>query len=143
MTTLTRRLLLCAFVLIAMLIAPPVIPSLYAELPPGSYEKLKADAQEKLKIRITEVHQKEKGRRKLEVTLKAEVLDVERSNSLLKPGDTIIIHSYRWIGRYAGPKNPPPLPVGWVGMAYLNKLEYSSKDADDHYTLAAYGESFE
>jgi hypothetical protein len=69
------------------------------------------------------------------------VLAVERSETCLKPGDTIQIQSYRWTKRYAGPKNPPVLPVGWIGIAYLNKAD--TEDADNLYTLAAYGDSFE
>jgi hypothetical protein len=110
----------------------------WAALPPGSYDKLKAQAQEKLKIKVVEVKQQGKGP-KLKVTFAAEVLQVERSATGLKPGDRITIQSYRWTRSYAGPKNPPVLPKGWVGVAYLNKATGSGKN----YKLAAYGESFE
>ena len=112
-----------------------------AALPPGSYEKLKAEAQEKLSIKIIGVETKEQSDRRLDVLFAAEVLAVERSETCLKAGDTIQIQSYRWIERYAGPKNPPLLPVGWTGIAYLNKAD--DEDADNLYTLAAYGDSFE
>jgi hypothetical protein len=114
-----------------------------AALPPGSYEKLKAEAQEKLTIKIIGVETKEQSDRRLEVLFTAEVLAVERSETCLKPGDTIQIQSYRWIKRYAGPKNPPLLPVGWTGIAYLNKADSDDEDANNLYTLAAYGDSFE
>jgi hypothetical protein len=143
MKIILRKLFLSVSLLVFVLGTPAVFKSLHAELPPGSYEKLKADAQEKLKIRITQVHEKEISKRKLEVTFKAEVLEVLRSDSGLKPGDMIMIHSYRWTGSYAGPKNPPLLPVGWVGTAFLNRLESSSEDGGDNYSLAAYGASFE
>ena len=111
-----------------------------AALPPGSYDKLKAEAQEKLTIKITGVETKEQGDRRLEVLFTAEVLAVERSETCLKPGDTIQIQSYRWTKSYAGPKNPPLLPIGWTGIAYLNK---AAENADNVYALAAYGASFE
>ena len=112
-------------------------------LPPGSYEKLKAEAQEKLKIKIVNVEQKAQSDRRLDVLFTAEVLAVERTQTGLKPGDTIAIQSYRWTKRYAGPKNPPLLPVGWIGIAYLNKVEGDATGAAKVYTLAAYGASFE
>ena len=112
-------------------------------LPPGSYEKLKAEAQEKLKIKIVAVEKKAQGDRRLEVLFAAEVLEVERTQTGLKPGDTIEIQSYRWTKSYAGPKNPPLLPVGWVGIAYLNQVKGDATDAAKIYTLAAYGASFE
>ena len=111
-----------------------------AALPPGSYDKLKAEAQEKLTIKITGVEKKEQNDRRLEVLFTAEVLAVERSETCLKPGDTIQIQSYRWTKSYAGPKNPPLLPIGWTGIAYLNK---AAENADNVYALAAYGASFE
>jgi len=112
-------------------------------LPPGSYEKLKAEAQEKLKVKIVAVEQKVRSDRRLEVLFTAEVLAVERSQTGLKPEDTIQIQSYRWTKSYAGPTNPPLLPVGWIGIAYLNKADGAAKDADKVYSLAAYGDSFE
>jgi hypothetical protein len=114
-----------------------------AALPPGSYDKLKAEAQEKLTIKIIVVETKEQNDRRLDVLFTAEVLAVERSETCLKPGDTIQIQSYRWTKSYAGPKNPPLLPVGWTGIAYLNKADSDGKDADNVYSLAAYGASFE
>jgi hypothetical protein len=138
-----KILFMCGSLFLVMVMSPSVFKSANAELPPGSYERLKAHAQEKLKVKITEVHKEKKSERKLDVTFKAEVVEVLRSDFGLKPGSRITIHSYRWTGSYAGPKNPPLLSVGWVGMAYLDKLENSSKYADDNYTLAAYGDSFE
>ncbi len=113
-----------------------------AELPPGSYDKLKAGAQEKLKVKIIGVDQPGKGP-KLKVIFSAEVLAVERSATGLKPGDKITIQSYRWTKSYAGPKNPPVLPKGWVGVAYLNKAKGKAQGPGPTYKLAAYGESFE
>jgi hypothetical protein len=114
-----------------------------AALPPGSYDKLKAEAQEKLTVNIIAVEKQEESKQRLEVLFTAEVLAVERTKACLKPGDIIQIQSYRWTGKYRGPKNPPVLPVGWIGIAYLNKADSDTEDADNLYSLAAYGASFE
>jgi hypothetical protein len=130
-------LLVVALAIVVFVAASP------AALPPGSYDKLKAEAQEKLTIKIIGVEKLEQSDRRIEVLFTAEVLSVERSETCLKPGDTIQIQSYRWTKRYAGPKNPPLLPVGWIGIAYLNKADIDAEDADNLYTLASYGASFE
>lgn len=129
--------------LVVALVALAFVARAPGALPPGSYEKLKAEAQEKLKVKIVAVEQKVRSDRRLEVLFTAEVLEVERSQTGLKPEDTIQIQSYRWTKSYAGPTNPPLLPVGWIGIAYLNKADGAAKDADKVYSLAAYGDSFE
>lgn len=129
--------------LVVALAALVFVASAPGALPPGSYEKLKAEAQEKLKIKIVQVEQKAQSDRRLDVLFTAEVLEVERSQTRLKSGDTIEIQSYRWTKSYAGPTNPPLLPVGWIGIAYLNKVEGDATGASKVYTLAAYGDSFE
>jgi hypothetical protein len=139
MGTRTPRIVL----LLVALVTLAFVSTAHAALPPGSYEKLKAESQEKLKVKIVAVEQKAQSDRRLDVLFTAEVLEVERSQTGLKPGDTIEIQSYRWIKRYAGPKNPPLLPVGWIGIAYLNKSDDDAKDADTVYSLAAYGASFD
>jgi hypothetical protein len=134
--------------IIAMLLVTALVTLLFvgtspAALPPGSYEKLKEEAQEKLSVKIVAVEKQKLNDRRLEVLFTAEVLAVERTETCLKPGDTIKIQSYRWTGKYMGPKNPPLLPVGWTGIAYLNKADSDDEDANNLYTLAAYGDSFE
>ena len=126
-----------------LLVSITVMTTAYAELPPGSYEKLKASAQEKLKVKIVAVEEKAQSDRRLDVQFTAEVLKVERSKSGLRPGDKIQIRSYHWTKGYLGPKNPPLLPVGWVGIAYLNKEDGNAKDTGTIYSIAAYGDSFE
>lgn len=137
-----RKPIIPLFLVVALAALTFVAPAPGA-LPPGSYDKLKAEAQEKLKIKIVAVEQKAQSDRRLEVLFTAEVLAVECTQTCLKPSDMIQIQSYRWTKRYAGPKNPPVLPVGWIGIAYLNKVEGDAKDADKVYSLAAYGASFE
>ena len=129
--------------LVAALVTLLFVAASPAALPPGSYDKLKAEAQEKLTVKIVAVEKQEESKRRLEVLFTAEVLAVDRTKTCLKPGDTIQIQSYRWTGKYRGPKNPPLLPVGWTGITYLNKADSEAEDADNLYTLAAYGESFE
>jgi hypothetical protein len=138
--TMSMRKSIILLLLGAVLLIAVFVTTAPAALPPGSYEKLKAEAQEKLTIKIIQVEKKKQSDRRLEVLFTAEVLAVERSETCLKPGDMIQIQSYRWTKRHAGPKNPPLLPVGWTGIAYLNKAD---EDADNFYTLAAYGDSFE
>ena len=89
------------------------------------------------------VEQKAQSDRRLEVLFTAEVLEVERTQTGLKLGDTIQIQSYRWTKIYAGPTNPPLLSVGWIGIAYLNKVDSDATGAAKVYSLAAYGASFE
>lgn len=130
-------LLVSALMLLAFVSIAP------AALPPGSYDKLKAEAQEKLTVKIVAVEKQEESKRRLEVLFTAEVLAADRTKTCLRPGDVIQIQSYRWTGKYRGPKNPPVLPVGWIGIAYLNKADNDAEDADNLYSLAAYGASFE
>ena len=119
-----------------------LVATALAALPPGSIEKLKAGAQEKLKIKILDVAQTGKGP-KLKVTFTAEVLEVERSATGLRPGGKITIQSYHWTKAYAGPPNPPILAQGWIGTAYLNKAKGKAPGSVKTYSLAAYGDSFE
>ena len=128
--------------LVAWLATLAFVATALAALPPGSIEKLKAGAQEKLKIKIVGVEKQDKGPQ-LTVIFTAEVLAVERSATGLTPGAQITIQSYHWTRSYAGPTNPPVLPKGWVGVAYLNKAKGKAQGPGRNYTLAAYGESFE
>ncbi|MEJ2069520.1 MAG: hypothetical protein P8X58_03795 [Syntrophobacterales bacterium] len=113
-----------------------------AALPPGAIEKLKADAQEELKIKILDVEKTGKDPQ-LKVTFTAEVLEVKRSATGLKPGEKITIRSYHWTKAFAGPPNPPILAKGWIGLAYLNKAKGKAHGSGKTYSLAAYGDSFE
>lgn len=111
-----------------------------AELPPGSYDKLRVDAAEALVIRVTEVQKRDVGN-DIVVTAKAEVLGVERSKAKLKPGDTIAL-TYSFVNRdkvkaFAGASPPPVLTKGAVVPAFLNSNE-GGKD----YGPAAHGNSF-
>ena len=128
--------------LMAWLATLALVVTALAALPPGSIEKLKAGAPEKLKIKILDVAQMGQGP-KLKVTFTAKVLEVKRSATGLKPGETITIQSYHWTKAYAGPPNPPILAKGWIGTAYLNKAKGKAPGSGKVYSLAAYGDSFE
>jgi hypothetical protein len=126
--------------IVAWLATLAFVAAALAALPPGSYEKLKAGAPEKLKIKILDVEKSGKDPQ-LKVTFTAEVLAVERSATGLKPGAKITIQSYHWAKSYVGPSNPPVLAEGWIGTAYLNKQK--AQGAGQTYAPAAYGDSFE
>lgn len=122
----TKKVLL----LITVLAAPA-----YAELPPGSYDTLRIEAQEALILQVESAKTQDRGTR-IAVVLTAKVLTVERSKAGLKKGGTITIR-YETIKGQA-PPGPRPLSIlktGEVYPAFLNK-------AADGFEPAAYGESF-
>lgn len=113
----------------------------YAELPPGSYDKLRADAEEAVIIEVTAVTAKTSGA-KTSVRVEAKLLGVERSKAKLKSGQRITI-DYQSIDikktrGFAGPRQAPILKQGGVYPAFLNKVEDKAG-----FELAAYGASFE
>lgn len=114
----------------------------YCELPPGSYEKLKNEASEVLKVEILNVQTNPPDKN---VIFTARVIEVKRSKTQLKKGQDIRIHSYHWTVPYRGPVNPPLLAKGWSGIVYLNKgtNQPGAEDKENDYCIAAYGRSFE
>lgn len=105
-----------------------------AELPPGSYNKLRADADEAIIIHVTDVKIALMGGDQ-SVTVEAKVLAVERSKNGLKKGDTITI-VYTILGKpVVGPLPVPLLEKGEDYPAFLNKK-------GQIYEPAAYGWSF-
>ena len=112
-----------------------------AELPPGSYDKLRAEAQEALTGEVLSVETKELEVGKTEVVAEMKVTAVKRSKADLKKGDTLTvkyvhIDSTKLKG-FAGPRPVPILKKGETCTAFLNK-----KDDEETYEPAAYGESF-
>lgn len=80
---------------------------------------------------------------KIDVVYSAEVIDVYRSNSNLRVGDEITIHSWN-INRSSvcvggGPRPPMFLSAGRKVNAYLNPIGGREKT----FNIAAYGDSFE
>ncbi len=132
----------CAALAATFALCAAVAPS-HAELPPGTYEKLKKNASEVLTIRILKIETPEGRVGHFQVFFTAKVLGVTRSKSGVKIGQTLRIASYHVTEEarkqgFVGPRIPPLLPGGWEGKAYLNK-----KQDKKLFDLAAYGESFE
>lgn len=117
----------------------------YCALPPGSYDKMKAEASEVLKVEILSTQNKPQDGNFMDVIFIARVIEVKRSKTQLKKGQDISIHSYHATKPLRGPVNPPLLAQGWTGTVYLNKgtgkPENEGKKND--YCIAAYGRSFE
>ena len=117
-----------------------------AELPPGSYDALRAAAQECLAIRVLSVvttveeQDAETGFIRHSLLISATVTHAKRTASGVEAGDTVQIDSYHidpGTSGWVGPAIPPILAEGWTGDAYLNQV-----DTDPAYELAAYGRSF-
>jgi hypothetical protein len=117
----------------------------HAELSPGAYEQLLADAQEVYRLKITSVAEQPADSSGVQhFQCEAEILGVERSKAGRKPGDTIRFATYyvppEVLRRgFAGPKNPPLVKAGWEGLVYLNP---SAAGKGSVLQLAAYGRSF-
>ncbi|HEY1188048.1 MAG TPA: hypothetical protein VGE74_10350 [Gemmata sp.] len=99
--------------------------------PPGTYDKLRAGAEEAVTIQVVTVVSGANG----DVGVQAKVLGVERSKSGLKKGDTV---SIKYTVPAKGTVGPTPVPVlekDEVYPAFLNKK-------GDEFAPAAYGSSF-
>ena len=112
-----------------------------AELPPGSYDKLRAEAQEALTVEVLSVETKELEVGKTEVVAEMKVTAVKRSKAELKRGDTLTVKYVHIdptkLQGFAGPRPVPILKKGKTYPAFLNKNEDEAT-----YEPAAYGESF-
>ena len=129
---------LCAAALLVCLSA-----SVRAELPPEVYRDMQAKSPERLKIRVKSVKTEERDeaeRKLISVTAEAEVLEVGRTASELKPGQTIRIRytHTEYKQPIAGPSQVPVLREGETYPAFLGK----NKEGDT-YSPAAGGYSFE
>jgi transketolase C-terminal domain/subunit len=73
-------------------IATPFIPPAQAEIPPGSYDKLRIGAEEALIIKVVTVNRMLSGNREFTlISVKAKVVAVQRSKKGIKPGTEISI----------------------------------------------------
>jgi hypothetical protein len=106
----------------------------HAALPPGSYDKLRIEAQEAVTIVVQSAKVVEAGNSK-HVTIEAKVLGVERSKAGLKKGDKITIKYSVPSVAMPGPVPTPILEADGFYPAFLNK---SGSD----YVPAAHGWSF-
>lgn len=119
---------------IALLCLLSLSTTVHAELPPGSYNKLRAEAEEAVIIQVKGVQIALMGGDK-SVTVEGKVLAVERSKNGVKKGDTVII-TYTILDKpVVGPLPVPLLEKDDVYPAFLNKN-------DKNYEPAAYGWSF-
>lgn len=116
---------------LALLCVLALSTSVHAELPPGSYDKLRSGADEAVTIQVTKVTLGADGT----VGLKAKVLGVERSKGGLKKGDTISITYKGGERKEAGTTPVPLLEQDGVYPAFLNKK-------GDEFEPAAHGWSF-
>jgi hypothetical protein len=122
------------------LLTSGILPIAKAELPPGSYDKLRKGAGEMLVIEIMTVQQKAISGNKIEVTLQAKILRVEQSRTGLKPGVQMVISYSEFDPKANRPAGARPVPIlerGGVYPAFLNRANNGKS-----YEPAAYGESF-
>jgi hypothetical protein len=140
--TSSQRSITNILILIATLIpiALPLIPPAQAEIPPGSYDKLRIGAEEALIIKVVTVNRRLSGNREFTLRfVKAKVVAVQRSKQDLKPGTeiSIVYETQNPNSNMTGPRQLPILQEGRYYPAFLN-ISDNKKD----YSPAAYGESF-
>lgn len=122
-----RLALICGIAMLAQ-------PILHAELPPGSYDTLRAEAPEVLIIEVLQVKTKAGQQNQTEVVVNAKVLHVEQSASRLRAGSNIEIIYTRHNTPIPGPRPVPVLTEKSVVPAFLKKGPV--------YEPAAHGMSF-
>ncbi|HEY9282817.1 MAG TPA: hypothetical protein VIP46_05135 [Pyrinomonadaceae bacterium] len=142
MFNLASRLRGGKFLLAAALVVS-LSASVSAELPPYVYKDMQAKSPERLTIRVKSVRTEERDeseRKLVAVTAEAEVVEVARTASELKPGQTIRIRYTHtdYKQPMAGPSQVPILREGETYPAFLRK----NKEGDT-YAPAAGGYSFE
>ncbi|HQR07635.1 MAG TPA: hypothetical protein PLN21_12480 [Gemmatales bacterium] len=112
-----------------------ILPAIaWAELPPGTYDQLRREAEEALVIQITSVRVERDGDYK-NVTLEARVLRVGRSKSGLAKDDNITIKYEVSMVPFPGPRPVSILNRNQTYPAFL-------KSNGNTYEPAAYGMSF-
>jgi hypothetical protein len=137
-----QRLITKILILIATMIPIefPIAPSAQAEIPPGSYDKLRINAEEALIIKVVNVNRRLTGNREFTlISVKAQVVAVQRSKTGIKPGRKISIQyeSQHPNSTMPGPGRSAILQVGEYYPAFLNISEDQKT-----YSPAAYGKSF-
>ncbi len=124
--------------LLVIVIAMAIVTTSFAELPPGSYDKMRVDADSAVTILVTSLKATDAHDGK-EVVFEAKVLGVERSKSGIKKGDSIKVGYFaRDPGKpIAGPRPIPILERDSVHPAFLERDAHPGV-----YKPAAHGESF-
>jgi hypothetical protein len=134
-----RSLIYILFPIVPLVITTIAFPT-QAEIPPGSYDKLRISAEEALIIKVVKVKtQLTSNREFTSVAVKAQVVAVQRSKKGIKPGSEIMIQyeSRNPNSNMPGPRRIAILKEGEYYPAFLNIA-----DDKKNYTPAAYGESF-
>ncbi len=114
----------------------------FAELPPGSYNALRAEADEALLIEVESVATKALKPGWTDVVVSARVVAVERSKAGTKKGEKVAIR-YKSLDRdkvekpVLGASSVPILAKGEFYPAFLKKAE-----GEQGFEPAAYGSSF-
>ena len=125
-----RLALICCMTLITPL-------AVYAELPPGSYDTLRAEAPEVLIIEVMQVKTKAEKQNQTEVMVIAKVLYVEHTVSRLRAGSNIEIIYTRSNTSVPGPRPIPVLTDRSIVPADLKK-----SPSGPAFEPAAHGMSF-
>jgi len=116
-----------------------VVYSLYGELPPQVYKELQENSPEVVTLRILNVDSKAITSDQREITLKAKVLNILRTQSALRLGSIVTIryittiHPDNWVG-------PSPLPI--LSKKYKYKAFLTHDEANKYYVPSARGRSF-
>lgn len=110
----TMKMILAAGMTLVLTVAA------FAELPPGSYDKMRKEAPEVLIVEVTKITPTKNGK-VTKYTTEVKVLSFEKSDSKLKKGDTITITYENVEGPFAGARQVPPLEKGGVYPAFLRK----------------------
>ncbi len=111
-----------------------------AELPPGSYDKLRMEAQDVIIIEVTSVRAKELEAGWTDVVITARVLSVERSKAALQRGEIITIKYQSRDPKKVRIPGPRPLPVLKMGVIYPAFL--NGNEGNRLFEPAAFGLSF-
>jgi hypothetical protein len=118
---------------------------LRAELPPGSYETLQANAEEVLLLNVDTVVPRNKTRNSclIDFTINATVIDINKTTAGFMEGDFVLFDSSvlgdekEECQGFVGPQLAPSFEPGWCGLAHLNLTEITGI-----LRPTAYGRSF-
>jgi hypothetical protein len=118
---------------------------LRAELPPGSYETLQANAEEVLLLNVDTVVPRNDTTNSclIDFTVNATVIRINTTTAGFMEGDFVLFNSYilddekEECQGFVGPQLPPSFEPGWCGLAHLNLTEVTGI-----LRPTAYGRSF-
>ncbi len=123
-----------------LLLIVAIVYPLYGELPPYVYHELQESSPEVVTLQILNVRSKAIASAQREITLRAKVLKVERTQSALAVGSVITIGYTTTISHPAGWVGPSPLPI--LSEKYSYKAFLTQDKANKRYLPSAGGKSF-